>query len=227
MNPPPAIQLAPDPAWSRICARVERMSLWRLAAILFLIAFSVRIALVLGAHTYLSPGVSETVNVARALASKGQFADAYRVNSGPTAHSLPLYPLLLSLIYRVFPVGPAAFFAQAVLGIFFACILYALLPLASRRFGMGVAVGALAGMAGALLPLNFWTEDKGVYETTLSTLLLLLILMAQPHLRLGHSISDGGTETAAGCPRWWGTAAEFSSEVLRRITLAPALPGPL
>jgi hypothetical protein len=71
---------------------------------IFVLAFAVRIALLYTTRSYLEEEHSEVTNVASSLASGRGFASAYW-NTGPTAHTSPLYPLLLSLVYRSFGTG--------------------------------------------------------------------------------------------------------------------------
>ncbi|MEZ5362911.1 MAG: hypothetical protein R2748_11355 [Bryobacterales bacterium] len=51
---------------------------------------------------------------------------------------------------------------------------YALLPALALVCGVRPSVGIAAGLTGALLPINFWAETKGSFETPLAGVMLLL-----------------------------------------------------
>jgi hypothetical protein len=145
------------------------------------IALGVRLGIVFVTHTYLQIEHTEVVRVATSLAQQGTFANAYGPNTGPTAHVSPLYPILLSLIFRVWGTGMAGEIAQEILSCLLASLTYAALPALGAACGLDPAVGNLAGMLGALLPVNFWAETKGSFEAPLVALMLVLfcVLIAQ------------------------------------------------
>jgi hypothetical protein len=145
------------------------------------IALGIRVAIVFVTHTYLQIEHTEVVRVATSLAQQGTFANAYGPNSGPTAHVSPLYPILLSLIFRVLGTGVAGEIAQEILSCLLASLTYAALPALGAACGLDPAVGNLAGMLGALLPVNFWAETKGSFEAPLVALMLVLfcVLLAR------------------------------------------------
>jgi hypothetical protein len=145
---------------------------------IFLIALVLRLGLLAVTRSYLGPEGSEVVNVARSLAAHGTFANAFSPTSGATAHVSPAYPLLLSVLYRWFGTGQAGELAQEVFASCIAALLWALLPLAGRILGRGQGVGMVAGLMGALLPVNRWAENKGSFETPLAALMLLLLVSA-------------------------------------------------
>src|SRR5271166_4039693 len=78
----------------------------------FSIAFCVRLAIIFGTKSYLQVEHTEIVRVATSLAEHGTLADAFGRQTGPTAHVAPMYPILLSLIFRVFGTGLAGEIAQ-------------------------------------------------------------------------------------------------------------------
>src|SRR6516165_5260718 len=123
--------------------RLEDCSRLRLYASLFLIAFAVRVACMLATHSYRHPEHSEVVHIAMALAAKGAFADAYSDHSGPTAHAAPLYPLLLSGVFRLVGVGARGDLAQEIFSSLLSSAQYALLPWVAEVSGMSFFVGVL------------------------------------------------------------------------------------
>src|SRR5258708_2877004 len=70
--------------------------------LVFSLAFSFRLVYVLAKQTYKETGAAEMERAAACLANHGTLGDAFGADSGPTAHVAPLFPLFLSLIYRVF-----------------------------------------------------------------------------------------------------------------------------
>ncbi len=149
--------------------------------LIFALAFGVRLTLVFVTHSYLQIEHTEVVRVATSLAKQGTFANAYGPNTGPTAHVSPLYPILLSLILRVFGTGVAGEIAQETFSCLLASLTYAVLPALGTSCGLDPAVGNLAGIIGALLPVNFWSETKGSFEAPLVslTLVVLSVLIAR------------------------------------------------
>jgi hypothetical protein len=118
---------------------------------------------------------TEPVNIAISLATTGRFADAYGDGVGPTAHAAPLYPLLLSLVFRVFGMGGRGDLAMSITGSVAAALSFALLPALGMVSGIGLRIGALAGMAGALLPVNFWVQTSGVFEAPFTACAFIIL----------------------------------------------------
>jgi len=80
-------------------------SVWFIAAA----AFGTRVAFILNQqrkipHQILAtvPFEQETGNIAFALSQGKGFGNLFRQNTGPTAWLPPVYPLLLSLLFRIF-----------------------------------------------------------------------------------------------------------------------------
>jgi 4-amino-4-deoxy-L-arabinose transferase-like glycosyltransferase len=144
--------------------------------LIFAVALCVRLGIIVvfPEDTYRYGDHSEVVRIATSLATKGTFADAYGFNTGPTAHAAPLYPILLSTVFRFFGTGVAGEFVKEALNSFLASLIFALLPALSTACGIGWETGVLAGFAGALLPVNFWSETKGSFEATPAALFLLI-----------------------------------------------------
>src|SRR5215469_3966808 len=62
------------------------------------------------------PFDQESGNIALALSAGHGYANLFRRDTGPTAWLAPLYPVLLSLIFRVFgPLTLSSFFAAVLL----------------------------------------------------------------------------------------------------------------
>ena len=157
---------------------VNRWSCARVCALVFLAAFAVRVGLMFATQSYLYPDSGEVLAIAKSLATHGAFADAYCNGCGPTAHSAPLYPLLLSLIFRLFGMGVAGNLAQEVFSSLLASLQYALVPYVAEICGMRRFTGLLGGLLGALLPINRWVQTKGNFEYALAGLLCVIVTMA-------------------------------------------------
>ena len=97
----------------------------------------------------------ESENIARNLASTGEFANPYPSPTGPTAHSAPAYPFLLSLVFRAVGTGPEGRLGCLVLNAVLASLAYALLPLLGAAAGLPVLVGMAAALLGAVRPRLF------------------------------------------------------------------------
>jgi len=109
------------------------------------------------------------------LLHNGTYADAYGTNVGPTAHSMPLHPLILVGIIRVFGSGPAGSIALSLLASASVALGYALLPALAVVYGFRMLSGFVAGMAGALIPVNFWAQTSGTFDPPFTFLSLVVI----------------------------------------------------
>jgi 4-amino-4-deoxy-L-arabinose transferase-like glycosyltransferase len=144
---------------------------------IFLLALTVRVALIFAIGSYQRPERTEVVKIAIKLAENGEFADAYGPGTGPTAHTSPLYPLLLSCVFRLFGTGQAGELGQEILSSLIGSLACALLPYLALAFHLGRTTGVWAGLCAALLPVNFWAETKGSFESALSELALVVICL--------------------------------------------------
>jgi len=136
----------------------------RTALALYLLAALVRLTLLFGFGRY-EIARPEPVRIAVSLARNGTFADPYLIPTGPTAHAPPSYPFLIAPIYRILGDTPSADMVRLWLSVLTGSAEYALLPYASASLGMGAVVGALAGLAGAVIPLHYWPESMGEFES--------------------------------------------------------------
>jgi hypothetical protein len=123
----------------------------------------VRFVLAFGFHKQ-EAGRPEPVQIAIALAESGTFGNPYAAPTGPTAHAAPFYPMALAPIYALFGDSRNGDLARTGMSILVAATEYALLPVAALSLGMGVWPGAVAGLAGALVPVQYWAESIGNFE---------------------------------------------------------------
>lgn len=139
---------------------------------------------------------AEMEKIARSLAIHGTFADPYAIPTGPTAHHAPIYPLLLSFIFRMFGYGTMAAYAMAAMNILFASLQYALLPVLADVAKVHRGMGVIAGFIGASLPYRIMREIR--WETTLSAMIIVVLAIVTTRwwqLRLArktHSFLIGG-----------------------------------
>jgi len=122
--------------------------------VVFCLAFAVRAFLLTKVpERYIVPHARyETTAIAMSLYERGEFADPYAIPTGPTAHVPPLYPLWLSLLYRVFGTSLRAGYIQWLFDIAFDSTVLAMLPWVAQRLGLGWPAGLVGGLAGAILP---------------------------------------------------------------------------
>jgi hypothetical protein len=174
---------------------------WSVAV--FLVALLTRLVLVEATYLRELPR-PEPVKIALSLASTGKYADAYGAGVGPTAHCAPLHPLLLSLVFRVFGTGSRGSLAMSVCGSIAASLAFALLPALGVASGLGLSSGALAGMAGALLPVNFWCQTSGSFDApfTAVALVALSLLLCRIWAAASFTGAEGvafGVTAGLGC----------------------------
>ena len=112
--------------------------------------------------------------VAVSLAETGRFADPYMLPTGPTAHLPPIPPTISGLIFRTFGLTLTAGYIAWVLRVAFFAALWGMLPWLAGRVGLGAQVGALAGIAGALIPR--W-PGHGEALTAVAMGLLLVVFL--------------------------------------------------
>ena len=153
-------------------------------ALVALIAIAYRGAWAMLRHTPYATG--EAANVAVALAQGRGFADAFAVGQGPSAHVLPLGPMMGGLIYATF--GVHSVLSEFLLfgwSIFLVACAYTLLAKCMLRLGTP-KTGVLIGLALlALLPVYTTKETfdfrvwDGALGLALAATLLNLILAVE------------------------------------------------
>jgi MFS family permease len=145
--------------------------------VVFIVGFLVRLALVVPHRPSTLVEKQEPVQIALSLAATGRYADAYGAGSGPTAHCAPLHPVLLSIIFRIFGVDANGALAVEVFGSAAAALAFALLPALAVAGGIGLSSGALAGLAGALLPINYWAQTSGSFDAPFTAAMLTALCL--------------------------------------------------
>ncbi|HEX9120753.1 MAG TPA: glycosyltransferase family 39 protein [Terriglobales bacterium] len=206
--------MAPGRAWLRSPA------LW-----MVVLAFAVRIAFMVAAHTYLFERyrvdeysyVNETTNIARSIAEGRGFSSPFgAAYTGPTSWIAPVYPYLCALFFELFGVFStnAAVALLSLQSLISALTCVPILGIAERT------VGRRAGLVAALLWAGFpWFSKwavSWVWEIPLSTLLFTCLFWYA--LRLSEPASD---------KLWLGFGALWGIALLVNPALLPLLPASL
>jgi hypothetical protein len=181
------------------------------------------------------PFAQETGSVALALCEGQGFSSPFRNNTGPTAWLVPVYPLLLSALFRVLgPVNLHSFAAIVSVNIIFSTLACIPIFCIGQRLG-GRAVASLAAWLWVLLPSAIMIPFEWVWDTSLSAFLVALLLYLTLALADSRKVRDWLTYGA-----WWGvsllTNAAIGALLLpwigwtvyrqSRLATAPEAPGP-
>ncbi len=137
---------------------------------------------------------SEMLAVARSLAEGHGFSSPFAVASGPTAFLSPGYPLLLAGFLRLFGVSGATLVCIVALQILFSVLtVWFVMRLARHSFGELTAkiAGCICAFSVPLATEPFW-----VWETCLSSLLLLVLLTALLRVRTHRQWAAVGAGSA-------------------------------
>jgi hypothetical protein len=148
-------------------------------AFLLMLALAVRVAYCVSESDSVGPMASEVERAAACIARKGMVGDVFGEGTGPSAHVAPLYPLLLSFVYRVFGAdGPARRLAEGVMASLFASLGIALLIPLGRSSRLSPKAGLLAAIAMAIIPINLWIETYGGFEHSCAAAASVTLLAA-------------------------------------------------
>lgn len=184
----------------------------------FWVAFLVRVAYMTLAHTYRFRLDGdhfqfgwEMGRIARALVTGYGYADPFRGHTGPTTWVAPLYPLILAGIFKVFGVYTltSAWVILTINSFFSALTTRTTYEIAARCYGHKVAVWS--AWIWALYPAAMQYSVRWVWEMTLSTWLLNLILVVALRMRgIGHLEGTLGTREAPvhQTPKNWPLSVE-------------------
>jgi len=150
-----------------------------LAFLILLLAVSVRsVRYVRWPGNCLGSGVdrNEISRIAQSIASTGEFSNPYPYPSGPTAHHAPVYPFILSFVYRL----PAAsrIHARVGLNILFGSILCVLVYFAGLALGMRSSTSLIAALILAVVPPSLAVELCNDQEATLVGCLAVSAVLA-------------------------------------------------
>jgi 4-amino-4-deoxy-L-arabinose transferase-like glycosyltransferase len=126
--------------------------------------------------------------VARSIVTGQGFSSSYTQPTGPTALLPPVYPFLLACVFKLFGIYTTAS-ALTILTLNNLFSSFTCLPifLIARRV-FGVRVASWAGWTWAFFPYSAILSNLFVWETTLTTLLLILIVLATLHIERSISL---------------------------------------
>jgi hypothetical protein len=194
-----------------VAKRLGEPPLWKVCLLIFVLAFAVRLGLVVVRGDYTNLTRTDQCLVALSIVETGVFGNPYVLPTGPTAHYPPAHPFLLSLIYRAFGTGIEAEFAKQALGCFVSSLQYALLPLLGLVIRIPARVFLVAGFAGALLPVKYGSETRGDFEAPDAAVALIVICLLTLH-GLRSSRRPGLLAILKGL--CWGLAFHIAPQLL-------------
>jgi hypothetical protein len=186
--------------------------------LIFLLSFVVRAALLVSlanSHDDFYQLRGETGRVALSLLRSGQFADPYKIPTGPTAHPTPLWPAILFVIYSAFGMTATAGYVRGLVAVCSYSALFGLLPWFGRRLGLGIRAGVLAGVIGALIPQQGLDEIVGQGVSAHAGIALGLLIVAFLHRWTAERCSATGSFLLGiGCGAAFHIAPPFLLVVL-------------
>jgi 4-amino-4-deoxy-L-arabinose transferase-like glycosyltransferase len=154
----------------------------------------------------------ETGRVARSIATGKGFSSPYSEPTGPTALIPPVYTYLVAGVFKLFGIYSTSS-ALAILtlnNLFSSLTCVPVFLIARRVFGVHVAVWA--GWIWAFFPYSIALSNAVVWETSLTTLLLTLLVLLTLHLEHSKSFIAW-----AGYGLLWGGSALTSPAILSTL----------
>ncbi len=190
------------------------------------LGFLARLAIVFATKAYLFPPTAplppskanfffgfEIGRVARSIASGHGFGSPFHIWTGPTAWYPPVYPYLLAGVFKLFGIYSPT---SGVVILTFNSLLAALtcLPLYFlANWAGGRRVALWSAWLWAITPIFFTFDVKWAWETSLSTLLLVMALAASVKLA-----------EAADWQAWFGTGVLWGVIALTNTSLLSLMP---
>jgi hypothetical protein len=192
------------------------MVLWALPVrrqclLLFATGFIARLALIFATHEFRDVTRFEVQRTAYSVATTGVFGNPYAIETGPTAHVSPGYPLVLAGIYRVFGGGTRGELVKEVLASAVSSLDWALMPMMASVLGFPPLVGLVSGLLGALLPLKLSVETKGDWEAPYSALAVMLTTCLTARLWRSRTYGIGEAFRSGAV---WGVCSLFFAALL-------------
>ncbi len=183
----------------------------RLGALLFAVAFLVRIAVIIFFHPYHDLARYELERTAISLATTGVYGNPYAIPTGPTAHVAPGYTLILAALFHLFGTGTTAEIIKELLATAVTSFEIALLPAVAAALSFDRRAGFVAGLIMALYPARPLVEIDGDWETPYIALALMLAAVLAMRLRKNNDLSWKAAIRHGVC---WGVALLFVSALL-------------
>lgn len=132
------------------------------------------------AGDHLAPTISEMFNVSRRFATDGVLGDAFRTGQGPTAHVMPLSPIMAGTIYRLLGIGsPISELTLSCIAISFTLASFLLIYKTFRLLETPLWARLAALALACLLPVNLALETIAfrTWEGALAVFLTSLVLL--------------------------------------------------
>ena len=183
----PTLPIRPALGITRV---IDRLGERRLVVILLLIAALMRFGAAFH-YLHLKPQRVENQMIAVALVQNQGYADAFRPDSGPTAHSGPLAPLVMAGVYKMFGVEtPLAEAVLTLLGIGSVILTFYLLYRCFEQLGVARAprLAALAFVCLVPIQLSLESTELGIWEVGYGTAAMSAILLAVLRLDARRSV---------------------------------------
>lgn len=126
----------------------------------------------------LVPFLNEAGNIAFSLAKGHGFSSPWWQETGPTAWLTPVYPWIVSVIYRLFGIHtPHALYAAVLLNIIFSCATCVPIYSIGKKLA-GTGVAGSAAWLWAVFPNAIIIPYEWIWDTSLAALLMAVILWA-------------------------------------------------
>ena len=149
-----------------------------------LIGFTLRVLYILIAHSYKFRANDENFSfgweigrIANSIATGHGFSSPFYGDTGPTAWAAPIYPYVVAAAFKLFGIYShlASFALLTFNSLFSALTAWTVYRIAQRMFNETVAVWS--GWVWALLPYIAYWAVRWVWETSLSTFLLTVVIL--------------------------------------------------
>jgi len=159
------------------------------------------------------PFLYEPGDIAYSLAIGKGFSSPFRADTGPTAWTTPIYPLLVAGVFELFGTFTfSAFVAAVLLNILFSTLTCVPLFYIGKRFG-GIALGAAAAWLWAIFPNAVIIPFQWIWDTSLSGLLAAALVLATLAVAESTRIRD-----------WCGYGLLWGFTLMTNATLLAGLP---
>ena len=136
------------------------------------------------------PFLYEPGDIAYSLATGSGFSSPFRVQTGPTAWTTPIYPLLLAGVFEFFGTFTfAAFVAAVLLNILFSTLTCVPIFYAGKRIG-GAGLGAGAAWLWAIFPNAVIIPFQWIWDTSVSGLFAAALVWATLKVADSQRIRD-------------------------------------
>jgi 4-amino-4-deoxy-L-arabinose transferase-like glycosyltransferase len=132
----------------------------------------------------------ETGRVARSIVNGEGFSSPYSVPTGPTALIPPVYPYLVAGVFKLFGIytAPSALILLTLNNLFSSFTCLPVFLIARKVFGLHVAVWA--GWTWVIFPYSIGLSNTVIWETSFTTLLLTLVVLATLYLEKSNRPVD-------------------------------------